>query len=144
LPLIEKENKRLDVWKGGNLSIAGRSTLISVSLTNAPIYHMSMYLLTKSTINIMDKTRRTFFSEVAELKKYHLIKWKIICKSKKMRGLEIKDLRKLNISLMCKWWWRLETKEGLWQDIVKYKYLNNKSIHEVGHRLSDSPIGLIC
>jgi hypothetical protein len=62
LPLIEKGNKRLDVWKGGNLSIAERSTLISASLTNAPIYHMSMYLLSKSTINIMDKSRRTFLA----------------------------------------------------------------------------------
>jgi hypothetical protein len=69
-----------------------------------------------------------------------LIKWEIICKSKKKGGLGIKDLRKLNISLMCKWRWRLETEEGLWQDIVKYKYLNNKSIHEVGHRINDSPM----
>jgi hypothetical protein len=61
-------------------------------------------------------------------------------KQEKKRGLGIKDLRKLNISLMCKWWWRLETEEGLWQDIVKYKYLNNKSIHEVGHRINDSPM----
>ena len=27
-PLVEKSNKRLDAWKGGNLTIAGRSTLI--------------------------------------------------------------------------------------------------------------------
>jgi hypothetical protein len=89
----------------------------------------------------MDKTRRTFFWQGSGTKKkYHLIKWEIICKSKKKGGLEIKDLRKLNISLMCKWWWRLEIEEGLWQDIVKYKYLNNKSIHEVGHKINDSPM----
>jgi hypothetical protein len=28
-PLIEKSSKRLDVWKGGTMSIAGRTTLIS-------------------------------------------------------------------------------------------------------------------
>ena len=60
LPLVEKGNKRLDVWKGGTLSIAGRSTLISASLNNSPVYHMSVYLLPKSTINSLDKTRRTF------------------------------------------------------------------------------------
>lgn len=38
LPLIEKSNKRLDVWQGGTLSIAGRKTLIDSSLSNAPIY----------------------------------------------------------------------------------------------------------
>jgi hypothetical protein len=29
LPLLEKNAKRLDVWKGSSMSIAGRSTLIS-------------------------------------------------------------------------------------------------------------------
>jgi len=55
LPLVEKGNKRLDVWKGRTLSIAGRSTLISASLNNSPIYHMSVYLLPKSTINCLNK-----------------------------------------------------------------------------------------
>ena len=60
LPLIEKSNKRLDVWKGGNLSIAGRLTLISASLNNSPMYHMSVYLLPKTTVYHLDKIRRTF------------------------------------------------------------------------------------
>lgn len=62
LPLIEKKkNKRLDVWKGGNLSIVGRSTLVSASLNNSPMYHMSVYLLPKTTVYHLDKIRRTFF-----------------------------------------------------------------------------------
>ena len=61
LPLIEKSNKRLDVWKGGTMSIAGRKTLIDSSLTNAPIYQMSIYLLPKTVVNRLDKIRRTFF-----------------------------------------------------------------------------------
>jgi hypothetical protein len=40
LPLLEKNAKRLGVWKGSSVSIAGRSTLISSSLNNAPIYHV--------------------------------------------------------------------------------------------------------
>jgi hypothetical protein len=42
---------------------------------------------------------------------------------KKKGGLGIKDLRKMNISLLCKWWWRLEKGEGLWHEIVKKKYM---------------------
>jgi hypothetical protein len=38
LPLIEKSKKKLDIWKGGAMSIAGRKTLIDSSLNNAPIY----------------------------------------------------------------------------------------------------------
>ena len=71
-------------------------------------------------------------------KKYHLIKWEKICKNKKKRGVGIKNLRKMNLSLLCKWWWRLETENGLWQEIIRYKYLKTKSIHEVSHCLYDS------
>lgn len=62
LPLIEKNAKKLDVWKGGTMSIAGRSTLISSSLNNTPIYHMSIYLLPKTTVKNLDKIRRTFLA----------------------------------------------------------------------------------
>jgi hypothetical protein len=69
LPLVEKGNKCLDVWKGGTLSIAGRSTLISASLNNSPIYHMSVYLLPKTIIKCLDKTRRIFSGKVVEQRK---------------------------------------------------------------------------
>jgi len=87
VPLIEKSNKRLDVWKGSSMSIARRSTLISSSLNNAPIYHMSIYLLPKTVIKELDKVSRTFFWQGVHTKrKYHLVKWEIICKSKKKGG----------------------------------------------------------
>jgi hypothetical protein len=105
LPLFEKNAKRLDVWKGSSMSIAGRSTLISSSLNNAPIYHMSIYPLPKIVTNELDKVRRTFFWQGAHSKrKYHLVRWVKICKSKKKGGLGIKDIGKMNLSLFCKWW----------------------------------------
>lgn len=61
LPFIDKINKRLDVWKGNFMSIAGRSTLMGASLNNSPIYHMSIYLLPKTTVNKLDKIKRSFF-----------------------------------------------------------------------------------
>lgn len=33
----------------------------------------------------------------------------------------------MNISLLCKWWWKLEKEDGLWQQIINYKYLRNKT-----------------
>jgi hypothetical protein len=41
-------------------------------------------------------------------KKYHLVKWNIITKPKNKEGLGVHDLRKMNISLLCKWWWKLK------------------------------------
>ena len=113
-PLIDKSFKKLDVCKGGCMSIAGRSTLISASLNNSPIYHMSVYLLPKTIVKKLDQIRRKFFWQGGRTrKKYHLVKWEKICKRKRKGGLGIKNLRKMNISLLCKWWWKLEKEEGL-------------------------------
>jgi hypothetical protein len=58
---------------------------------------------------------------------------------RKKGGLGVKDLRKQNISLLCKWWWKLDTLDGLWQKIVKAKYLRNKTVATVTSRFNDSP-----
>jgi hypothetical protein len=85
---------------------------------------MSIYLLPKTTVAKLDKQRRTFFWQGGGVKrKYHLVKWETICKNKENGGLGVKDIHKMNISLLCKWWWRLESENGLWQDIIEAKYL---------------------
>jgi hypothetical protein len=56
-----KLSKKLDIWQGNTLSIGGRTVLINISLSNTDIYHMSMFLLPKTTLKRMDKTRRNFF-----------------------------------------------------------------------------------
>lgn len=42
-PLVEKYGKKLDIWKGGIMSIAGRSTLICTCHNNSSIQQMSVY-----------------------------------------------------------------------------------------------------
>jgi hypothetical protein len=37
------------------------------------------------------------------------------------------------------WWWRLETQDGLWQQIIKTKYIKNKSVASVKVRMQDFP-----
>lgn len=67
--------------------MVGRTTLICASLNNSPMYHMSVYLLPKTTVKEIDKIRRTFFWPGGGTKrKYHLVKWAKICKHKKKRG----------------------------------------------------------
>ena len=67
------------------------------------------------------------------------MRWSRICRSKDKGGLGIKDPRKQNIILIVKWWWKLETQKGLWQDIVQARYLCKKTIADVTARFSDSP-----
>jgi hypothetical protein len=115
--------------------------LINSSLSNTTLYHMSMFLLPRTTLKRMDKTRRKFFWQGGSVKKkYHLVRWDKICKSMKKGGLGIKDLRKMNISLLVKWWWLLESEDELWQEIVKMKYVKQSPICLIPHRLDDSPL----
>jgi hypothetical protein len=46
----------------------------------------------------------------------------------------------MNIALLCKWWLSLETRSGLWQDIVKIKYVRGSPICLIPNRFNDSPI----
>jgi hypothetical protein len=46
-----------------------------------------------------------------------MVKWKMVCRSRE-KGDMMKDLRKQTISLLTKWWWKLDTHDGLWQRIV--------------------------
>lgn len=111
--VVEKNERKLVIWKGGTMSITGRTTLINASLTSATIYHMSMYMLPKTVADTLDEQRRMFFWQGGSNKKiYRLIRWETIYKSKKKGGLGIKNTRKMNVSLLCKWWWRLEKKRG--------------------------------
>jgi hypothetical protein len=73
-------------------------------------------------------------------KKYHLVRWTKVCKDRNKGGLGIKNLRKFNISLLCKWRWYLETEEGLWQDIIRIKYLKGPPVCSVQSKVSDSPV----
>jgi len=139
--LVEKNEKKLASWKGSCLSIVGRTTLINSNLTSTFIYHMSMYLLPIIVTKNLDKQRRSFFWQGNGLKKkYHLVRWEVLCKSKKKGGLGIKGIRKLNVSLLCKWWWKLYTEEGLWQDIVREKYIKSDLLQNVKHKIDDSPV----
>jgi hypothetical protein len=52
-------------------------------------------------------------------KKYHLVNWETMCTPKIQGGLGILDLRCMNVSLLTKWVWKLESQEGLWQSLVK-------------------------
>jgi hypothetical protein len=81
-------------------------------------------------------------------KKYHPVKWAKITKPKEKGGLGIKekgglgikDLRKLNISLLCKWWWNVENGRGIWQEIVKMKYMKNGGIAHISKGSNNSPV----
>lgn len=63
------------------------------------------------------------WNEDKENKGVHLVKWKTIILSKKRGGLDIRNLRKRNRSLLMKWLWRFPKEEKtLWVRVIQAKY----------------------
>jgi hypothetical protein len=58
------------------MSFGGRTILINASFSNDSVYHMSMFLLPKKTIENLDKQRRRVFLSGRKLEKeIPFVKW---------------------------------------------------------------------
>lgn len=71
-------------------------------------------------------------------KKYRLAKWCIMCQPKSAGGLRIVNLDTQNICLLSKWLFKLFDEEGLWQGILKKRYIKNKTLSQVEKKKGDS------
>jgi hypothetical protein len=71
---------------------------------------------------------RLVWQEDENIKKYHLVKWEKCCLPKDVGGLGILNLEVMNIALLAKWFWKMETEEGLWQEILSKKYGGGKCL----------------
>ena len=102
---------------------------------------MSIYMLPDTCVENLTKIiRRFFWQGTGTRKKYYMVKWTLINKPKSKGGLGIKNLKLFNISLLCKWWWRLENEEGIWQSLVKAKYGITHGIWRIKMKQGDSPV----
>jgi hypothetical protein len=66
------------------------------------------------------------------MKKYCLTKWEILCRPKDQGGLAIVDLETRYKCLLSKWLFKLLNEDGLWQNLLRNKYLITKSLSQVG------------
>jgi hypothetical protein len=88
----------------------------------------------------MDFYRSHFFWQSTNYKKkYRLTKWNIICRPKDQGGLGIEVLDIKNRCLLMKWFFKLLNKEGMWQELLKNKYLKNKTLAQVEAKPTYSP-----
>lgn len=87
----------------------------------------------------MDFFRSRFFWQSDDNKKYRLSKWNIVCPPKDQGGLVIEVLEIKNMCLLSKWLFKILPEEGMWQQIIKNKYLQGKTLSQVEAKPTDSP-----
>ena len=87
---------------------AARLILTNTSLSSLPMLTMGMFLLADGAHTKLDTPRSKFFWEgTGSKKKYHLVKWVVLCRPKKYGGLGIKNSKLMNVALLPKWLWKL-------------------------------------
>ena len=75
--------KRLAMWKRQYISKGERITLIRSTLSNLPIYFMSIFHLPRAVRMRLEKIQRDFLWGGGSLKqKPHLVRWPIVCGQK--------------------------------------------------------------
>ena len=135
----ERLQKRLSSWKGKLLSLGGRLVLINAVLTNMVLYMISFFQIRKGVLHRLDYFRSRFFWQGDnEKKRYRLAKWDAVCRPKDLGGLGIHDLEVKNRALLGKWLFKLLTEEGVWQTLLKRKYVGSKAISQVSWKSGDS------
>jgi len=128
----ERFQKKLSSWKGKLLSSGGRLVLINSVLTSLPMFMMSIFAIPKGVRKRLDYYRDD------HKKKYRLAKWSILCKPRCTGGLGILDLETQNKCLLSKWLFKLFNEEGLWQQVLRNKYVKDKCLSQIEKRPGDS------
>lgn len=125
-PIIQKMEKRLDLWNGGHLTSGGKQILTNSCLSSIALYCMGFYNLQDSVHKQMHSIRAKFLWQGAKEKfRYHMAKWEMVCRPKDQGGLGIIDTRIINDCLLVKWIWKIfQEPNELWFQVVKAKYMN--------------------
>lgn len=116
--------KRVFPWHGKFMSSGARLILTNLSLSSLTLFTMGLFLLADGIHAKLDTPCSKFFWEGAGSKrKYHMVNWATVYRSKSLGGLGIINLKLMNISLLSKWIWRLsQNASGLWAALSKAKY----------------------
>lgn len=125
-PVLNKVKLKLSSWRGKQLSIGGRITLINSVLSSLPLYYFSFYKVPKKVLNELIRLQRAFLWGGDEAhRKIAWVSWKTICLPKSQGGLGIKNLEAFNIALLSKWRWKcLVGGDSLWHQVLLSKYGN--------------------
>lgn len=87
-----------------------------------------------------DKMKRNFlWGSTEEKRKVHLLNWDKVCKPKNMGGLGLREARDMNIALLSKLVWKVETGDsGPWAKLLKEKYFGTDAFLRAKTRTSAS------
>lgn len=85
---------------------------MSSVLNSLPLYYFSLFRAPKKVTYLLDSIRPRFlWGGGIDKWKIFWVSWSVVTKPKDKYGLGVGFLNSLNLSILAKWWWRLESKE---------------------------------
>ncbi|WVZ57553.1 LOW QUALITY PROTEIN: hypothetical protein U9M48_007925 [Paspalum notatum var. saurae] len=121
----ERIERKLSNRKGKMLSFGGRLVL----LNSIPI----------GVLKKLEYYRSRFFWQYDNhKKKYRLISWPILCQPMEQGGLGVQNIDIQNKCLLSKWLFKLCNEDGIWQDLLRNKYLKGNSLSQTDKKPRDS------
>lgn len=97
--------------------------------------HIHTNSLADPPINLVAKGSK--FSGILTMSSHYCLRFlsygpvQTLCHPKDQGGFGIHDLKIKNIALLSKWLYRLLTKDGIWQQLIKNKYLGSQPLSQV-------------
>lgn len=128
--LIEKFLIKLQAWKGRKLSPAGRVVLIKAALQSIPLYYFGTAKIPQGVVKKLTSIIRSFFwgKQVGDRYLAYLARDTIMAPTR-LGGLGIRDLERMNDSLLMKALWKVaKEEEALWVKIIRAKYLPRSEV----------------
>jgi hypothetical protein len=112
---------------GTRTFLGGGSILIESCLSSLPNYIMGFYLLPGQVHQKMSSARARFYWDSGEKKKYHMVKWENLVRTKEFGGLGFTDTRLMNQCLLLRWIVKLERGDSdICTALLRRKYLKDR------------------
>jgi hypothetical protein len=140
--LFEKFERRIQLWCNRCLSMGGRYILIKAVLESLPVYWMALAHIPHS---VLKKLRQLIFAFLwngsKQSRGLHLCGWETLSKPKALGGWGLRNLHLTYLALSANTLWRTLMTPGIWNKLIKDKYISHLPVHTWLRSASISPRG---
>jgi hypothetical protein len=132
--LLAKIEKNIGHWCTRWISLGGWYTLIKSVLEGQPVYWMALAAIPATVLTKLANYFLTFCGQgCSDHSRQHLCTWQDLAKPKQKGGWGFQNIYLFNQALATSSLWHALTLPGIWNSIIKDKYLSHHSINNWLH-----------
>lgn len=124
--LLQKLKQKISGWMRNLLSFAGRVTLVQSVLSSMSLHVMTVLPVPKTVLHKMESLIANFLWNHGSQKRFHWIRYDLICRPKNSGGLGVRRLEDIMLSLHSKLAWEFLHQRTLWARYAKSRFTIGK------------------